>query len=99
LSAPGNCPSGTATAKFVDQTRCHSAGSAQAVRIGGRGAELVDSDAAVVEADGVDTDGVDTDGVDTDGVDTDGVGAVLDDVCTRTIVVRASTETASTASK
>lgn len=94
MSAPGNCPSGTATAKFVDQTRCHSAGSAQAVRIGGRGAELVDSDAAVVDADGVDTDGVDT-----DGVDTDGVGAVLDDVCTRTIVVRASTETASTASK
>ena len=89
MSAPGNCPSGTATVKFVDQTRCHSAGSAQAVRIGGRGAELVDSDAAVVDADGVDT----------DGVDTDGVGAVLDDVCTRTIVVRASTETASTASK
>ena len=94
MSAPGNCPSGTATAKFVDQTRCHSAGSAQAVRIGGRVAELVDSDAAVVDADGVDTDGVDT-----DGVDTDGVGAVLDDACTHTIVVRASTETASTASK
>lgn len=94
MSAPGNCPSGTATAKFVDQTRRHSVGSAQAVTIGGRVAELVDSDTAVVDADGVDTDGVDT-----DGVDSDGVGAVPDDVCTRTIVARASTETASTASK